>query len=164
LAYIANIGAPYIRPSVRISKGEREVLENGLADLVRDNMPDMGESVVVELWRPRRRSLSPIRMVRIWRVEVLTRHHWAVPDSGWVQMDFVPELQDAIDAKNARYVRYAQHCEECWLLITASGGRPSGLFDPSDATKHHVYRSSFARTFFLEAFSGTVVELNTTAA
>jgi hypothetical protein len=42
-------------------------------------------------------------MVRIWRADVLTRHHWAVPDSGWVQMDFTPELQDAIDDKNARY-------------------------------------------------------------
>jgi hypothetical protein len=156
--------AVHFNDSVRISKGDREALVNGLVDLVRDNVPVMGESVVLELWRQRGRSLPPTRMVRIWRAEVLTRHHWAVPDSGWVQMDFVAELQDAIDDKNARYATYVQHCEECWLLVTASGGRPSGLFEPSHTTKDHVYRSSFARTFFLEAFSGTLVELKTTTA
>jgi len=78
-------------------------------------------------------------------------------------MDPVPELQRAIDDKNSRHARYRQHCDECRALIIASGGRPSGLFEPSDVTRNYVYSSSFARTFSVEAFGGMVLELNTTA-
>ena len=74
------------------------------------------------------------------------------------------QLQAAIDAKNSRHAHYTQHCDECWLLIVASGGRPSGLFEASDDTGSHEYRSLFARTFFMEAFSGVLLELSTTAA
>jgi hypothetical protein len=79
-------------------------------------------------------------------------------------MEFRAELQAVIDEKNLRHVRYSQHCDECWLLVVASGGRPSGLFEPSEETRSHVYRSLFARTFFMEAFSGRLIELTTTSA
>jgi hypothetical protein len=92
------------------------------------------------------------------------KHHWSVTESGWVKMDFVAELQRTIDDKNSKYGVYRKRCDECWLLIVASGGRPSGLFEPSVETKSHVYRSQFERTFFMEAFGGTVVELTTTGA
>ena len=156
--------AIHFNDSVPIAKSDRDTLASGLVGLVSENIPVIGGSVVLELWRQRGNRLPWIRTVRLFRAEVLTKHHWAVPDSGWVQMDFVPELQEAIDEKNARHARYRQHCDECWLLIVASGGRPSGLFEPSDATRSHVYRSSFTRTFFMEAFSGMLVELSTRAA
>jgi hypothetical protein len=127
-------------------------------------MPAPDGSVVLELWRQPDNTLPWIRTVRLYRADVLSRHHWAAPDSGWVQMDFVQEMQSAIDRKNAKHGRYRQYRDECWLLIVASGGRPSGLFEPSDETKSHVYRSSFARTFFMDAFSAALVELRTTAA
>ena len=79
-------------------------------------------------------------------------------------MDFIPELQRIIDEKNSKQGRYRQRCDECWLLIVASGGRPSGLFEPSAETKNHLYHSLFERTYFIEAFSGAVIELTTTAA
>jgi hypothetical protein len=155
--------AVHFNDSNPIAKGDRDALVYGLLDVVSHNMPEVGGSVVQELWRLGN-PLPSIRTVRIYRAEVLTRHHWAVPEAGWVQMDFIPELQNAIDAKNVRHPRYQPHCDECWLLIVASGGRPSGLFEASEATKSHVYRSSFAKTFFMEAFAGVLVELNTAAA
>lgn len=155
--------AVHFNDSKPIAKGDREALVKGLLDVVSDHMPDIGGSVVQELWRLGN-PLPPVRTIRIYRAEVLTRHHWAVPDSGWVQMDFIPELQSAIDGKNVRHPRYQRHCDECWLLIVASGGRPSGLFEASEATRSHVYRSSFSKTLFMEAFGGVLVELHTAAA
>ena len=156
--------AVHFSDSVSVTKSDRETVASQLVELASNNMPEVGCSAVVEVWREVANPLRPIRTVRLYRAEVLTKHHWAVPDSGWVQMDFIPELQAAIDQKNARHSRYRQHCDECWLLIVASGGRPSGLFEPSDSTRSHVYRSSFARTFFMEAFGGVLVELDTAAA
>jgi len=156
--------AVHFRDSVQITKGDRNTVVDRLVELVSRNMPTPDGSVVLELWRQRDNPLPWIRTLRLYRANVLSRHHWAVPDSGWVQMDFVQQLQSAIDEKNVKHDRYRQYCDECWLLIVASGGRPSGLFEPSDETKSHVYHSSFARTFFMEAFSGALVELRTTAA
>lgn len=101
--------------------------------------------------------------MRVFRAEVLTRHHWWTPDAGWVQSEFIEELQQALDDKNRRFFDYKRRCDECWLLVTASGGRTSGLFEPSDATKLHIYRSSFAKTFFMEVFDQLLIELDTRA-
>ena len=156
--------AVHFNDSAPIAKGDRDTIVNGLVALVSNNMPEIDGSVEVELGREVGDQLPWLLTVRLFRAAVLTNHHWAVPDSGWVQTDFVQELQQLIDEKNSRLVRYRQHCDECWLLVTASGGRPSGFFEPSAETRNHVYRSAFARTFFMEVFSGKLVHLTTAAA
>jgi hypothetical protein len=156
--------AVHFSESVPITKGDRGAIAQGLVEVVAAHMPAVSESVVLDLWHNAEKSLPWIRTVRLFRADVLTRHHWANPDSGWVQLDFIDELQGVIDDKNARFAQYRRHCDECWLLVVASGSRPSGLFDPSDATRAHSYRSQFARTLFMEAFSGTLLELKTIAA
>lgn len=156
--------AVHFNDSVSITKSDRERLVNGLVNIVRTHLPNSEAPLTVELWRNPSVGLPWIRTVRLFRASFLTKHHWAVPASGWVQMEFRAELQVVIDEKNLRHARYSQHCDECWLLVVASGGRPSGLFDPSEETRSHVYRSLFARTFFMEAFSGRLIELTTTAA
>jgi hypothetical protein len=156
--------AVHFNESIPINKKDRGRVVNELVQFVSAHLPSSEGSVTVDLWRQPGNSLPWVRTVRLFRADILTRHHWSVPDSGWVQMDFSPELQAAIDEKNSRHVRYAQHCDECWLLVVASGGRPSGLFEASDETRNHVYRSLFARTFFMEGFTGALLELSTMAA
>jgi hypothetical protein len=156
--------AVHFNESVPINKSDRGRIVNELVQCVSAHLPGGEGTVTVDLWRQPGNHLPWIRSVRIFRAALLTRHHWSVPSSGWVQMDFSSELQAAIDEKNSRFARYAQQCDECWLLIVASGGRPSGLFEASVNTRGHVYRSLFARTFFMEAFSGTLFELATRAA
>jgi hypothetical protein len=156
--------AVHFSESVPIAKSDRGAIAEGLVEVVTASMPAVNSSVVLDLWRNAENSLPWIRTVRLFRADVLTTHHWASPGSGWVQLDFIDELQAAIEDKNARFTTYRRHCDECWLLVVASGSRPSGLFDPSDATRAHSYRSQFARTLFMEAFSGTLVELKTVAA
>jgi hypothetical protein len=156
--------AVHFNDRVGVEKHDRDLIAKTLLAVIAENIPGIDQSITIEMWRRPSDSLPEVRLVRIYRVAALTKHHWAVPDSGWVQTDFVTELQQAIDSKNRRYATYRRRCDECWLLITASGGRPSGLFEPSLETKSQVYRSSFAKTFFMEVFSQELVELNTTAA
>jgi hypothetical protein len=156
--------AVHFNESIPISKSDRGQIVNELVQFVSAHLPGIESSATVDLWRESGNTLPWIRTVRLFRASFLTRHHWSVPDSGWVHMNFVPELQAAIDEKHFPYARYVQHCDECWLLIVASGGRPAGLFEASAETRSHVYCSLFARTFFMEAFSGALLELSTKAA
>jgi hypothetical protein len=160
---VVNV-AVHFNDSVPVSKTDRDTIASGLIELVSKNLPNSDASVTVEVWREPNNPLPWIRSVRLFRADFLTKHHWSVPDSGWVQMDFIPQLQRTINEKNSKHGRYRQRCDECWLLIVASGGRPSGLFEPSAETKNHLYQSLFERTFFMEAFGGALVELTTTAA
>lgn len=156
--------AVYFNEAVPIAKRDREVIARVLVDLVLAHTPEMEQSATIDTWRRGDNPLPWVRTVRLFRTNVMTRHHWWAAESGWVQTDFSLELQDAIAEKNSKYTRYIQHCDECWLLVVASGGRPSGLFEPSEETRGCVYRSLFTRTFFMEALTGIVVELRTTAA
>jgi hypothetical protein len=156
--------AVHFNESILIHKNDRSRVVNELVQFVSEHLPGSEGSATVDLWWQPGNSLPWIRTVRLFRADILTRHHWSVPESGWVQMDFSSELQAAIDEKNSRHARYAQHCDECWLLVVASGGRPSGLFEASDETRNHAYCSLFARTFFMEGFTGSLLELSTTAA
>jgi len=159
---IVNV-AVHFNDSVPVRKEDRDTIVNELIELVSKNLPDGDGSVTVEVWQQADNALPWIRSVRLFRAAFLTRHHWSAPSSGWVQMDFIPELQRIIEVKNSKHDRYRQHCDECWLLIVASGGRPSGLFEPSAETKNHLYHSLFKKTFFMETFGGALIELTTTA-
>jgi hypothetical protein len=154
--------AVHFNDGVGVEKRGRDSSARSLLAVVSKNVPDVGQSSTIEMWRRSDVSLPGVRLVRVLRAEALTRHHWWVPQAGWVQSDFLQELQRAIDEKNQRYANYWRRCDECWLLITASGGKPSGLFEPSDATKVHTYRSAFAKTLFMEVFGQVLLELNTT--
>ena len=156
--------AVHFTDRVGVEKRDRELAARSLLALVSKNVPVIGQSVTIEMSRRPIEALPGVRLVRVFRHEVLTKHHWAVPDAGWVQSDFAPELQQVIDDKNSRHAAYRRRCDECWLLVTVSGGRPSGLFEPSEETRDHIYRSSFSKTFFLEIFGQILIELKTTAA
>jgi hypothetical protein len=146
---------------VSLGKRDRDRVARSLLALVSNNVPADGQSVNLEMWRHPDEAPPGVQLVRVFRSAILRKHHWAVPDAGWVQSDFVEELQQAIDEKNARHAKYKSRCDECWLLVAASGGKPSGLFEPSDDTKKHIYRSSFAKTFFMAVFDQVLIELKT---
>jgi hypothetical protein len=102
-----------------------------------------------------------VASVRIANFSSLKRNHWSVGEAGWVQEDFVGELQKAIDEKHSELSEYLSRCSTCWLLIVADGSGPSSFFDPSDNTKRHTYSSRFPRTYFVEAFDGRIIQLST---
>jgi hypothetical protein len=87
------------------------------------------------------------------------RNYWSAPDGGWVQEDFVPELQEAIDKKNSLLTHFDASCSSHWLLVVIEGISGSTSFEPSQKTLEHVYRSDFHRLFLLERLKGTGYEL-----
>lgn len=154
--------AVHFNDSQEIAKKDREEVASAIVKLVSEHMPASESSYSLQLWREGYK-VPWIRAIRIYRTKILTKHHWWSSESGWVQMDFIQELQEAIDEKNVKHARYRERCDECWLLVTASGGRPSGFFELSAGTQSHVYCSAFAKTFFLDVFGDEVVELSTTS-
>jgi len=164
-AEVANVPVVYVavhfNENMPIRKPDRDSVARALADIVSRNVPALDRSVEIQPWQEHNEVLRCVNTLGIHRFAMMTRHFWSVPDGGWVQLDFAAELQQAIDRKNALYTEYMQRCDECWLLVTASGGRASGLFEASDDTRLHVYQSRFSRTFFLEVFGGKLAKLKT---
>jgi hypothetical protein len=157
---IASVSV-HFNEHVRLHMRGRDEIIQRLLELVSSHAPEIGGTAEIGAWQlddP----LPCVHTLRITRSVLLTHHHWWAPTSGWVHTgDFTAELQAAIDDKNLRFNGYSRTCDECWLLVWASGGRPSGLFELTALTREHVYRSSFARTFFMEQFTGSLCQLTT---
>jgi hypothetical protein len=90
----------------------------------------------------------------------LSTEDWSAPAAGWVQSDCIDLIQSRLDAKEIEYPDYRKACDECWLLISASGFHPSSLFSPSRETLEHRYKTSFEKVFLMECFSGSLKELS----
>ena len=147
-------------PYVPLGKANRAALAAKMASLIEARMPPANDgSVRLENnWRDPAipECVLSIRITRFpWREE----HRLTAPEAGWVQMDCVDLIQSRLDAKEPEYVEYRKACDECWLLIAASGWRPSSLFSPSRDTLQHQYKTMFQKVFFMEHFSGSLNEL-----
>ena len=149
-------------PHYQVRKRDRQNLVQHLTAVVADNLPLVGESITLQ----NQMDAGPIPRcfgdVRIYRSPDLTKHHWSVPEAGYVMEDFQTELQHAIDSKNDRYDQYRLACDSFWLLVVASGREPSTLFAASLDTLTHVYRSRFERTLLLQGIAEKCVVLTTT--
>jgi hypothetical protein len=85
--------------------------------------------------------------------------HWSVARAGWVAPLTVEALQSRIDEKALRLPKYEDTIAENWLLIVAEGRQPSQFFDVRSSLEPRRIRSPFARTYFYEHFSGTIISL-----
>jgi hypothetical protein len=145
-------------------KSKRELLSTQLARLVQSHIPPSGTAVSIGNDFSERSDMpDEIAYVSIGSFDSVTHNHWSAGDSGFVQEDFIEELQHTIDGKNATIESYCDKCDSCWLIIVADGSGPSSFFQPSEKTIAHVYDSKFDRTYFVEAFTRRVVRLATVA-
>lgn len=159
---LPNLDMRVVFGNSEIKKSDRASLANRLADTVQKSLPAPNSWVSFLNDLSDDSSLpEQISYLSIGRFDGLERNHWSVSDAGWVQEDFIDELQRRIDEKNKELPHYLKSCSRCWLLIVADGTGPSSFFDPSEDTKQHPYHSLFHRTFFMEAFTQKVIELNT---
>lgn len=155
--------AVYFAVHPPITKAARATVSSGIAKLVSKHLPMPEETVTLDN-RSHGEFPDCIAGIRISRFSALTRHHWSVPAAGYVQSDFVEELQARIAEKANRHRVYRRASERCWLLVVADGFGPASLFEASSATRSHMYESPFECTFFLEAFSARWFELRTRSA
>lgn len=93
-----------------------------------------------------------------------TKNFWSIPGAGWVQEDFVSELQLLIDRKNRLVTNFNQHCNFHWLVVVLEGMTDSTLFDPSDRTLNHIYESKYDKIFLLDRFRAKGYELQIASA
>lgn len=160
---LPNLDIRVIFGNTEIKKSRRGFLAGKLADLIQQYLPAPDSWIRFDNDFEDDSIPEEISYLSIARLEGLTRNHWSVSDAGFVQEDFVLELQKKIDEKNLRLQQYLKKCSQCWLLIVAEGTGPSSFFDLNENTAHHCYHSLFERTFFMEAFTHKVFELNTTS-
>lgn len=71
-----------------------------------------------------------INSIGLYRLATLRCNFWSVPSAGFVQEDFVSQMQAIIAKKDRLLTRY-QACSEYWLLIVAEGNNASTFFYPS---------------------------------
>ncbi len=136
------------KPRVPVFKRQRQLLGEALVGLVAEHFPGTGQTVTLD-----GRHIGTPLSECVRAIEILLQrgqHSWVVPDGGWLQEEFVDELQQTIDAKNALYDVYRAKCDVCWLVVVAAGNHPSSFFEASAATVAHEYSSRFNRTVFME--------------
>lgn len=150
--------------NVELAKARRQILASKIAKAIEFCLPDAGRWMVIENdagnnpWFP-----EEISYVSIAKIDELAVNQWSASHMGWMQIEFIAELQHCMDKKNIELPNYLKKCAQCWLLIVADGNVPSSFFHPGVDTLEHVYHSLFARTFFLDALTGDVHELKTAA-
>jgi len=143
-----------------IVKSDKKEIAHQLAMAVIENIPPKENIIEIENQYDGRLP-EVIHSFSIVNYSCLKRHHWSPPRAGFVQEEFINEMQFVIDAKNEKYDSYIKKCDECILLIDAPGDAPSSFFDPSEETKTHIYKSKFAKTFYVGGFLDNYVQLIT---
>lgn len=88
-----------------------------------------------------------------------TSNFWSVSGAGWVQEDFISDLQSLIGKKNSLVAGFRKDCNAHWLVVVIDGMADSTFFEPSLQTLTHVYETSFNRIFLLERFPAKAHEL-----
>jgi hypothetical protein len=151
----------YFDSTLTIGKRDRGSIAEQVVDLVSASMPASDEHQSLENRHPTSRFPPQVTAVSVWRFKSLTSHLWQVGDAGIVTEDFASHLQQLITDKNTRVPDYRTNCNECWLAIVADWRGPSGFFEISDKTSGESYLTDFDRVYFVEAYSGRVVALNT---
>ncbi|OLB00280.1 MAG: hypothetical protein AUH08_09070 [Verrucomicrobia bacterium 13_2_20CM_54_12] len=141
------------------NKRNRNYFATAIAILVNAYLPiEDGPRVLHNDWSDPEMFPYELDSIGIYRLASLKRNFWSVSSAGFVQEDFVAEMQAVISKKDALIPSY-QSCSEYWLLIVSEGNSASTFFRPSRETLDHQYRSVFQRIFFLEAFTKKVSEL-----
>ena len=102
-----------------------------------------------------------IAAIHILRNSQMTEHHWQNGRGGWVDSDFVTDLQSSIDDKNGKHAAYLNECDRCWLIVAADWEGGSSFFQFTDEMSQHVFSSEFERSFFIDGFTKEVYELRT---
>jgi hypothetical protein len=151
----------HFSPYAKLRKSLVPGLATKLARIVAGTNVGMNGSVSLEDDSDAPGSPEEISMINIRRLQVLTKGFWTSPDAAFVPDCEPKEIQQIIDKKNKRVASYLRKCQTIWLLIIVDGFALSSTVNLPDATRSHVYRSGFNRTFVLENAAERSFELKT---
>jgi hypothetical protein len=151
-------------PCADLRKSAREANAIELLEIIANHVPELGGYVALIGDEPHgfQKDLpSFVSYLRIFHPLEPCPPFWVAQGGGWIQTGCIELLAEAIESKNKRLPTYLKKCSRCWLLLAADGLNDSNLIQPYEESFRHIYRSLFDRTFYLEAFSRSVMELNT---
>ncbi len=150
-------------PCADLSKPDRNTNAIELPEAIANHVPELGcvasicdESYGIPSYLP-----SFVSYLTIFHPPEPCPAFWRAKGGGRVQSDCIELLAEAIESKNKLLPAYLKKCSRCWLLLVADGLNDSNLIQPYKESFRHIYHSSFDRTFYLEAFSRSVIDLNT---
>ena len=152
----------YFASRFTIRRRDRDSIAQSLVDLVASRLPAANERLTLENRHPLTTAFpEQVEAVSMWRSPSLTSHLWQTGDAGIVSEDFAPQLQRIIKEKNARLQDYQARYGKCWLVVVADWLGHSSFFEISDRMASNTYPADFDRVYFLEFYSGRVVDLST---
>jgi hypothetical protein len=88
----------------------------------------------------------------------MTEGAWVSVEAGFVSSD-VEELRSALTMKEPKREAYLERCDEIWLVIVASGGRVSAIFNAEKLEHHEGLESRFDRVVFFDLSESKVIRL-----
>jgi hypothetical protein len=156
---LPNLQVNVIFNSTLINKSERKSISNDLSSIVEKNLPEPSKWIILN--RENFTLPDKISAIGIVRSKSLTKNYWVVDSSGYIQEDFINELQNTIDAKNSKLKCYLKECNSCWLLIVADDFKHSAFLRMSKNTENHIYSSNFERIYYIETFERKLISLKT---
>ena len=136
-----------------------------LADLVQENLPELGHEATIRHRRhPAWRSLpQEVTSLSIDRRKNFSKNSWTSVRGSFVPTLTPPELQKIMRTKEAKVPSNRQQCREVWLLIVARGFEPSTFGDLGPEIEGYWFASGFDRVFFLHYADEYVAELSVRA-
>ncbi|HWN08618.1 MAG TPA: hypothetical protein VNO50_04990 [Pyrinomonadaceae bacterium] len=147
----------------KFGKARRSQVASNLADLVLANCPDIGDEVKLENnYDDLDVFPEEITRIRIQRSPYRSRSLWTAPHAAFIPSMDVGILQERIDEKNKRAAVYRKRTSEIWLVVIYNLSLSlASSFERCSEAFQQTYRSDFDRTFMLDAFGRSSVELTT---
>lgn len=140
-------------------RSRREVAEQ-LVETVACMVPDTVDETATlrSSWRS---PISPphVRVLHVTRIPPEHGHQWITASGGFPESGFQGGIGAAIEDKAGKLPSYLSRCDECWLIVGGDGRSAASSFEAPDGFEPASIESPFARTFFVDGWSGAVIEL-----
>lgn len=160
-------GPPKITVQVSFANAvlDRKVTAKAIAEIVNMVRLEDGGSVIIERpslvdaqWWP-----SCVQSVDVSRWDKISKPHWSVAETGWIQEWGATEVQERVDEKERKVATYLKQCDEVWLLLAATGEHIAGTIDLATSATESPLATSFARVFLHRRFGTFPIEFDVVA-
>jgi len=166
--YYMEMGSPpahvtlFFNLRATLKKKERASIAASVARLVRDRLPNIGQSEDLTCGLgPRNDHPIEVDQILISRWNSPKRHDWKRGDAVNIEKDVTSIFQSVIDKKSELLTSYLDECDTCWLLIVADFMKQAQGFDMDASSRSNMYTSPFERTYFLNCNKSTLFQLYT---
>ena len=138
----------------RVVTEQRELMARAIADVVANRVPDVPATDTYIRIRVENEELPDLLQPWVSSIAILwtardTAHFWTVPQAGYIEAD-AHGIGTDIARKEPDIPAY-RPCDECWLLIYASGDSIASTMMPAEAATEQDYTTAFDRVYLLDS-------------